>query len=71
MLAKAAAQEIEISLLDKVMTINRQADQIKEDNRSRKRLVSKSFAELCELLSKNEEVTTKPEQLTIEAAETL
>jgi len=33
MLAKAAAQEIEISLLDKVMTINRQADQIKEDNR--------------------------------------
>jgi len=71
MLAKAAAQEIEISLLDKVMTINRQADQIKEDNRSRKKLVSKSFAELCELLSKNEEVTTKPEQLTIEAAETL
>jgi len=71
MLAKAAAQEIEISLLDKVMTINRQADQIKEDNRSRKRLVSKSFAELCELLSKNEDVTTKPEQLTIEAAETL
>jgi len=71
MLAKAAAQEIEISLLDKVMTINRQADQIKEDNRSRKKLVSKSFAELCELLSKNEDVTTKPEQLTIEAAETL
>jgi len=71
MLAKAAAQEIEISLLDKVMTINRQADQIKEDNRSRKRLVSKSFAELCELLSKNEDLTAKPEQLTIEAAETL
>lgn len=56
MSTKAAALEIEISPLDRIETLNRQADKIKESNRSRKLSVSQHFADLYQILAKSEEL---------------
>lgn len=54
MSTKAAALEIEISPLDKIETLNRQADKIKESNRSRKLGISKHFESLYQILAESE-----------------
>lgn len=65
MSTKAAALEIEISPLDKIETLNRQADKIKEANRSRKLGICKHFENLYQILAESE-VPEEVEELAAE-----